>query len=239
MRAFDTALPIVPTKNRLEGGPGVSLYLGPAGTDDPDAIEYRRPRQINHGHHVLCVGDEWEMGGTNLLHDAIVSQADCADEEVLTTLPAAYTSATFWAQIRTHESGVENPSIYRPQRITVDGSQDGSDTIDGTVIVARLVKLDGGGLRVEFDWFASVTGVQPTSWILRRTAGPTSPSDATATLRGSIEQSITIESLQDAGAYTFALIATDDTIEQTVATINYTADASGPTAPTGLSVVAK
>jgi len=211
---------------RHDNALGAGLYLSAAGVDDATKIRYRNGRPL--AGHVLCSGVDWNPGSV-FLHDACVAIVASPTTEITHTLPAAYHNATCWAQVRTHSNGVENETLFRPQRITLDVSGDGSNTIDGSALVTATEKRDGGGLRVRFIYFAADTGLTPATFTLSRTAGPTTPDDVTATyLAGTLEYTIDVAGLQDAGAYTFALKASNGATEKTLETINFTADAAGP-----------
>ena len=237
MRLFGRRQNIIGLRNRFTGGPGVSLYLGPPGVDDASRITYRRRRFLNRQHFVGL--DAWTGGGEFFLHDSIVAQVTCPTEEITYTLPAEYTSTTFWAQLRTFEGGLENPSIYGAQRISVDSDQEQSNTIDGSAFVTAIQKRDAGGLRVRFEWLPAITGIQPTQFTLTRTAGPTSPADVTVAVSSvPTAYQIDVASLTDAGAYTFNLVAENGAVTKTLAVVNFTADAAGPSSVTGLSAAA-
>lgn len=235
MRLFNSNTPVVPVRNRLEGGYGVALYLGPPGVDDPARINYRETRLLNASPFVV-INDDWSPGGDYFIRETAVAIVKSPTTAISVVLDAAYTSVTFWCQIRTHQDSIENETIWRPFRVTVDGSQTGSNTIDGTGLITGTVKLDGGGLRVQFLYLPATTGVQPTSFVLTRTSGPTSPADGTATYTPfKLDYTIDIPSLQDAGAYTFDLQATDGSAVATLGTVAFTADATGPAAVQSLT----
>jgi hypothetical protein len=238
VRFFQQHQKLLPLRNRFEGGPGVSLYLGPAGTDDATQIQYRNRRLFN-GQVWFPLSTGWNGGQEFFLHDSIIAQVTCPTEEITYSLPVAYTDTTFWLQLRTFAGGLENPSIYAQQRITVDSDQEQADSIDGSAFVTAIQKRDAGGLRVRFEWIPAITGIQPTQFTLSRTAGPTSPSDVSVTASGLfLYYEIDMASLQDAGAYTFALKAVNGAITKTLSTISFTADASGPAAVTSLAAEA-
>lgn len=225
---------VIGANNRHDNALGVSLYLGPAGVDDARQIRYRNYRPI--GGHVLPSGNSWDPAVT-FLHDAAVTIVVSPTAEITYSLPAEYHGTTFWAQLRTHSAGIENETVYRPQRITVDGSGDVSSTIDGSALILAQEKRDGGGLRLRFLYLPAVTGVAPETFTLSRTAGPTTPADGTATYQASVlEYSIDLSSLQDGGSYTFALKASAGAVESTLATVEFTADGSGPGAVQNLAV---
>lgn len=229
MRLFKRGMKIIPLRNRFEGGPGVSLYIGPPGVDDPEQIVFRKRRLLNGLSWFPLLS--WTGGGEFFLHDSIVAQVTCPTEEITYSLPATYDDVTFWVQVRTFEGGLENQSIYRSQRVTVDADQNGSSTIDGTAIITGVIKLDDGGLRVQWLWLPAVTGIQPTTFVIRQTSGPTVLSD----VETSVDTDIVINEadvvgLQDAGLYGFNLLAVTGASSRTLASVSFTADATGPTA---------
>lgn len=235
MRFFKRDQKVFPLRNRFEGGPGVSLYLGPAGVDDAEKIVFRKRRFLN-GQVWFPLTTNWNGGQEYFLHDSIVAQVDCPASEITYTLPASYDDVTFWLQLRTFESGLENQSIYRPQRVTVDGDQNGSSTIDGTAIITGVIKLDDGGMRLQWLWLPAVTGIQPTTFVIRQTSGPTVVSDVETTVDTDIVvNEADVSSLQDAGLYGFNLLAVNGATSQTLASVTFTADATGPTAAASVS----
>lgn len=226
---------IIGANNRHDNVLGAALYVSAAGVDDPTAIRYRHGRPLSG--HVIAAGVEWQPG-THFLHDACVAIIVSPTNEITYSLPAEYHGTTFWAQVRSHASGLENETLWRPQRITLDGGGDGgsASTIDGTAIVLAVEKRDGGGLRVRFRYLSAETGLTPDTFTLSRTAGPTSPSDVSTSYQiGARDYTLDVESLTDAGAYTFALKATSGAAESTLTTIDFTADASGPGAVQNLT----
>lgn len=231
----------VPVRNRHEGGPNVSAYVSDPGVDDPAQIRYRDIQLVDEGGAALSVipAGDWAPGGDYYIPQRGVGIVACATEQIAVALGAAYTNVTFWMQLRVSEDGIENDSVDAPQRITVDASQDASDTIDGTVFVTGVDRRDAGGLRVRFEWSPTLTGIQPTQFRLTRTAGPTTPADVSV-VRSTVFNYYTIDvsSLQDAGAYTFNLIAENGATAKTVATVNFTADATGPEAVGGFTTEA-
>ncbi|MEK9810819.1 MAG: hypothetical protein VW362_10250 [Candidatus Nanopelagicales bacterium] len=167
---------------------------------------------------------------------AAVAVVKSPTTQISVALDATYTSVTFWCQIRTHQDSIENETIWRPIRVSVDGSQDDSKSIDGAAIVTATEKLDGGGLRLRFLYLPATTGTQPTSFVLTPTSGPTTPADATITyVTGQLDYSTDITGLTDAGAYTWNLNATDGTVTTTLTTVSFTADGSGPGAVQNLT----
>lgn len=224
---------VIGANSRHDNSLGVSLYVSAAGVDDQQQIQYRNFRPMCG--HVLPSGASWDPA-VNFLHDAAVSIAVSPTNEISYALPAAYNGTTFWAQVRTHSNGVENETLFRPQRITVDGSGNGSGTIDGAALILDTQKRDAGGMRVRFIYLPATTGLAPVTFTISRTAGPTSPADvSTSYIDGALEYSIDVDSLQDAGAYTFELKATNGAAEKVLATVNFTADASGPGIVQGLA----
>jgi len=229
MRPFAANVPIVPAKNGFEGSLGVAMYVGAAGVDDPKQIEYRRIRTFGSGVGWFVVSGDWAPGTNAFLGDVVVSRVTSPTETITYSLPAAYSGQTFWVQLRTYKDGIEHQTLWRPQRVTVDATPDSSDTIDGTGRITAIQKRDAGGLRVEFEYYAALTGIQPTEFELSRTAGPTSPTAVTVSyVAGTLQYTLDVASLQDAGAYTFALKAKNGSTEKSLGSISFTADATGP-----------
>lgn len=229
----------VPVRNRHDdAGPNVSMYVSEPGVDDPTQIRYRDVQLINEGQGSLAylpIGD-WDPGGDYFIPERGVGIVACTAEQIVVSLGAAYTSVTFWAQLRVSSNGIENDTVYRPERITVDVSQDSSDTIDGVVHIIGVDKRDAGGLRVRFVWIPAISGIQPTQFRLTPTGGPTTPADVSV-VRSDVFvfYELELSSLTDTGAYTFDLIAENGAVTLTADAISFTADAAGPAAVDSLT----
>lgn len=235
MRVFNQRTPVVPVRNRLEGGYGVALYLGPPGVDDPARITYRNIRCLGQ-HPFIPIGTVWDPGGDYFIRETAVAVVKSPTTQISVALDATYTSVTFWCQIRTHQDSIENETIWRQIRVSVDASQDGDETIDGTALIIATQKLDGGGLRLKWLYLPATTGLQPVSFALTPTSGPTTPDDATATYQnGRLDYSVDVTGLTDAGAYGWNLNAINGSVTTTLTTVTFTADGSGPGAVQNLT----
>ena len=145
----------------------------------------------------------------------------------------AWLGQTISVDVRTFKDDVENESTDF-QTIVLDGSGDETSTIDGTAELLDTDIRDGGVVRIRFTWTPGLTGLQPSTFTAIRTAGPTSPSNIVYTA-GTGRQVIEIETgtLSDASAYTYKIQAASGATTLDVLTgITFTADATGPTAPT-------
>lgn len=157
------------------------------------------------------------------------------------TLPAAFTpvsgtqEATF--DVRRYKDNVENES-YNNGTVTVaiDSAGAGDDQILGSATLIAVQIREGGDVRIQFRFNRSSSGIQPTVFKAVRTAGPTSPSDVSiSTDDDETDLEIDVPGLSDSSAYTYKITAENaaGTISKDVITgITFTADATGPTAPT-------
>jgi len=230
---------LVPTRcirsHRPFQGTGASLYIG-VGT--PGAIAYRNNRLWPIGGMFTALGGS-KIGGANTLKTARVASVADPTHAIPYTLPGTLASQTVFAQVRTYKDDCECETNFRPVRIELDGSLADATGIHGTATLLSQEKRDGGIVRLRFVYNASLTGIQPTLFRALRTAGPTSPADATVSYlpkSGPIE--IDTPALSDASAYTYTLRAENGATTQNLITgLSVQADATGPTAPTSGSAI--
>lgn len=212
-------------------GSGVSLYVT-AGS----SIRYRNLRLI---HGSILRGTEFDCGAASVLKTARKTFTASPVSSIATTIAV---SATYEVDIRTFRDNVENESDnYRTRSITVDGSGDDTSTIQGTATLLDYEKRDGGIVRIRFRWEPAADGVQPDTFTAIRTAGPTSPANASVTVDAGVRLLVTIDTpvLSDASAYTYKIQASLSAVTADVLTgISLTADATGPAAPSGLTAEA-
>ena len=193
MRPFH-GIPIVPATNGLEGGLGVAMYLGAPGVDDQAQIEFRRVRTMTNNWFV--VGDAWTPGTAPFLGDVVAALVKSPTTQIALALDASYNETVFWVQLRTHQDGLENDTIWRPQRVSMDASGDLVPLLGGTGRITRCQKLDGGGVSVEFEFYPA-PGAVPETFELSVVSGPTSPAAVSvAYLAGVNRYSATMSSLQ-------------------------------------------
>lgn len=212
-------------------GAGVSLYVT-AGS----SVQYRNLRLI---HGSILRGTEFDCGGTSVLKTARKTFAASPVTEITATIDP---SDTYEVDIRTYRDNVENESDnYRTRSVTVDGSGDDTSTIQGTATLLDYEKRDGGIVRIRFQWEPAADGVQPDTFTAIRTAGPTSPANASVTVDAGIRLLVEIDTpvLSDASAYTYKIQASLSAVTADVLTgISVTADATGPAAPSGVTAEA-
>lgn len=221
-------------------GEGVSLYATVG-----RLVQYRNYRVLPSGRRRR---NGWikGSGGNHDIANSVTKTArvdNAADPgtSIAWALPASFIpgagtqEATF--DVRRYNSHVENET-YNSGTVTVpiDSSGDGNDQILGTPTLIGVQVRDGGNVRIRFRYEPSLNGIQPTVFKAVRTAGPTSPSDVSLTVEeGETDIEIDVESLSDASAYTYKITAENSggTVTKDVLTgIVFTADATGPTAPT-------
>lgn len=233
MRPFSPDVPVCPVASRFDGAEGVALYIGPIGVDDPQQIAYRHHRPIASGDggvSFIALGD-WQPGTDLFLYDSVRELVKTPTDQIVDVLPAGYVSGVFWAQLRTHESGLELESGFGARRILLDVSGDGGMDLVGSISVSEIICLDAGGLRIKF-WFTSEPGLQPDEFVLTPTSGPTTPADVTVLSLGDGQYSADVIGLTDGGVYGFTIRAqtTGGADTKDMATLTATADGSGPTA---------
>lgn len=156
-------------------------------------------------------------------------------------LPAAFIpgagtqNASF--DVRRYKDHVENESYnFGTITVPIDSAGDGDNQILGSGELISVQIRDDGDVRIRFRYRPAASGIQPTVFKAVRTAGPTSPADVSITaFEDETDLEIEVPSLSDASAYTYKITAENEagTITLDVITgIQFTADATGPTAPT-------
>lgn len=214
-------------------GSGASLYLG---VGSADAISYRNLRAWPVG-GTFTAGAGSKIGGTNTQKTARVASVSSPTTTITYAIPSTYWGQTVYLQVRTFASDCENETILNPQAVTLDGSGNSVNAILGTALLLAQTKLDGGQVRLRFRYVPAVSGIQPTQFRAHRTAGPTSPADATVSYSGYQQiYEIDTPALSDASPYTYTISAENGATTSNLLTgISVQADATGPTAPTLLS----
>lgn len=206
-------------------GDGYSLYATIGNT-----VQYRNKR-------LLCgnpLGSaELDFGATSVLKTA---RRTTIAPDGTWTIPAGFNSQTVTFDIRRYKDDVENETYnYRTVTLDVDSGGDGQTAIYGTGSLVGTEIKAGGIVVLRMRYYRADNGVQPNLYRLTRTAGPTAPADVT------VSQTITSPSdvitfttgaLSDSSAYTFKIVAENDsTTKDLITGISVTADATGPTAP--------
>ena len=234
-------------------GDGTSLYAT-VGTE----VQYRqlrvlmRPRRFARRRRRGTL-----IKGTAGVHDiansvpktARIDSIDDPAEQFTTALPSALIPSSGTHEVtfdvRRHADHVEcETSNSRVVTVTADNSGDGASAILGGATLLEEQVRAGGVVRVRFLWRPSVDGVQPDTFTLTRTAGPTSPSDVVQAHGGGTSP-VTVEvdtaALSDASAYTFSVVAGDSVTGATASVlvgIVVAADAAGPGPATNGGAVA-
>lgn len=231
-------------RNRFLGARGVGVYLSPIGGGQADIV-YRNQRLYRQASRGTAIGvpvvfsGDYTPAADELLNDATRDTDKLVDGETTGefdfTLPAGYEAegADFWIDLRTHEAGLENQSLYRPRHIIV-GDGEESDAVLGSASLIRVQKLDGGDARIDFEYIASLSGAQPESFTLRKLTGTGTIADVSVTfVSGQRDYSGTITGMTSGVTYTFRLFGVVGVVEtQLIATITVIADGDGPAALT-------
>lgn len=206
-------------------GDGYSLYATIGST-----VQYRNKR-------LLCGNPlgtaELDFGATSVLKTARQGTIEAGGTW---TIPAAYQSQTVTFDVRRYKDDVENATYnYRTATVAIDGSGDLTTAINGTGSLIKTEILAGGIVKIFFRYYRADNGVQPNLYRLTRTAGPTAPADVTVSrtiVTPSDVITFTTGALSDSSAYTFKIVAENDsTTKDLITGIAVTADATGPTAP--------
>lgn len=231
----------VTTDSPILGGRGVATYLSPVGGEEADIVfRNHRPyppsqRGTSLSPPIVFAGT-YSPANTHLLLDAIVDVDKIADGETEGTasvaLPDGYETegAAYWIQVRTHEAGIENTTLYRPRRIIVGQT----DAILGEANLVRVIKLDGGDAQIDFEYLATFSGSQPDSFLIRKVSGAGTIADVEIIYQPDRQDFSGIVTGMTTGVtYVFRLFGVANVVEtELIATITVVADADGPDAVT-------
>lgn len=232
MRVWSKRPPLLP--HRPFQGQGVSVYVG-----DELPLVYRRQHLLN-GQVFLRQGTTFPVGSSSVAKSNRVTSAVGTelDELAPTVDVSAYASGDVYVDVRHYRDDVEC-EVSHPVKLTLNGGGTGTNTIDGFASSLGYTPRSGGVVRFGFRWLAASRGVQPETFQLVRTAGPSSPSNVSITSRGSDTYEIDSSALLDSATYTFQIRAVNTTLSvtRTLLTISgVQADASGPPAVNNLIV---
>lgn len=221
---------------------GVSLYAASG-----SSVQYRRPlflrgcslgkKQTGGGLLALPTGSRLrseEDLDVPLARTLRVASAASPAAELDYTVPAAWYPGNVALSLRTYQDGIENEDLT-VKVVTLNASGEIDASLEGTAVLLGTQQRDGGVVRIRFSW-VNTGSLTPTSIKLIRTAGPTSPADQTYAYVGDGTYEIDTTALSDASAYTFKIqmvVASPSTTADVLTGISVTADATGPTAPTG------
>lgn len=206
-------------------GDGYSLYATIGNT-----VQYRNKR-------LLCgnpLGSaELDFGATSVLKTA---RRDTVEPGDTWSIPSAFNTETVTFDVRRYKDDVENETYnYRTVTLDIDGSGDGQADIYGTGTLVATEIQAGGIVVLRMRYYRADNGIQPNLFRLTRTAGPTAPADVTVSQTVVTPSDIitfTTGALSDSSAYTFKIVAENDsTTKDLITGISVTADATGPTAP--------
>ena len=231
MRIYDPSMNYVYHHRPFAGGLGAALYVG---IGSPTAIRYRRSKILN-GCDFLCWGSEIDFGAAFVQKTMYVETIKSPTAQFSYTIPAAYYGQEIYFQVRTHEGDIENESIYRPQALQTDGSGNGVNEFRGSGRFLRVEKRDGGTLRFRFVYDTVRDGLQPSQFVIIKTAGPGSVDSVAVTHTGKRTYELDVPNLADATDYTFQLMAENGAITAVLDTTTATADSAGPPAVSSLT----
>lgn len=215
------------------GTGGASLYVSTntAGSTPP-AINFRRFRLIRPGQHILALG--------NVTTGNKTSRVDTVTSPTAEFTYSLANSTAYRFQVRTWQDDKEAPVVAFERLFDTDGSAEPVEGIRGNGYLLTATRCSGGGGRFDFIWNNVLeNGVQPTEFALIRQSGPTSPSEVTTSFRTGVRRyRLEVDSLTDAGAYVFHIVARNGSTTQNLDNasgsgdpdISFTADGSGPSA---------
>lgn len=148
-------------------------------------------------------------------------------------------------QVRTWRDDQENPHLELERVFDTDGSTEIADKIRGAGYLLTVSACQAGGAQFDFVWRNTLEdGLQPTEFALQVQSGPTSPAEVTTPFSARTRRyRLDVAGLTDAGAYVFHIVARngsttqelDNAVDSGDPDIAITADASGPSAVTGLT----
>lgn len=204
-------------------GDGYSLYATIG-----SSVQYRNKRLLCNGQ----IGSvELAYGATNVLKTARKQEIAAGGSY---TLPSAFNSQTATFDIRHFKDDVENESTnYNTATVDIDGSGNTISKIYGTGTHIRTDARAGGVCKIYVRYKAAKNGIQPKLFRLTRTAGPSAPADVTVSkvVNGQDVIEFITSALSDASAYTFKVVAENDSTTLDIITgLSVTAAATGPAA---------
>jgi hypothetical protein len=205
-------------------GTGESIYVNTGTT-----VKHRRIRVSNR----KAIRTDASLPTRLTLRNKKVTSGTSTTVNIASLVPGSGTQQIA-VDVRPYASNIELITDQNGIRvITINSSGDGTDTIQGTATIISKTKYAGGIVRVKFRYTPSAQGVQPISFRLTRTAGPSSPTSTSVFyVSGQGLYEISTNILLDSSAYTFKLEGVRNSITKDLVTgISITADATAPSAP--------
>lgn len=152
---------------------------------------------------------------------------------------SAYVSSEITIDVRHYKDDVQAETVH-PRKVTLDGSGNSDSVIRGSYALISAEVRSGGVVRVRFNYVQAANGIQPETFKISRTSGPTSPADISVDYAGTGVYEIDTLSLSDASPYTYNIIAVNTTlgVNRTLGPVTFTADATGPVAANSVIVEA-
>lgn len=211
-------------------GQGVSLYAN-TGTE----VVYRRPALFglpllgaDEGSRLRSAEDVDVPLPKTTRVAFVAAPAETLDYE----FPPEWAEQQVSINIRTFRDGIENEDIAA-ETFVLDADSELASQLSGTATLLSVELRDAGVVRIRWSW-VNTGDIEPESFTLIRTAGPTTPADAEFAATGDGVYEFDTDELSDAGAYTFKIQAAGGVVTADILTgITFTPDATGPDAPTG------
>ena len=227
MRCVGKEIPWITTHNPFNGGAGQALYVSPAGISDPKQINYRNSRVLPVGPASVC--DEFPAIGDGPLgldaHVALIKTPD----PLTWNLPDEYADTSFALNVRPHADGLELDTISGAQIVNVADGEDVGELL-GSVQVLQISKLDGGGVRMWFRYYAPPESPPPDSFEIRDTAEPATIATVSVAAQTDHNYYVELAGLADATDYAFAIVGLIGVAETSLTTFAVTGDDAGPDA---------
>ena len=220
-------------------GRGAALYVG-VGPEDgsdpgPDSVVFRKLRILPR---------KWIRGsgfsiGDGCVKTALIATTSDPTAALTYSVPEAWHGRIVYVQVRTWWNCCEN--IHNTDPLRLDFTDDGEldQVIHGTGTIIAADKRDGGIYRIRAAYYQGLGGTEPTTILIRQTAGPGSLADVeTDYIAGKRVYDLDTAELTDGEEYTFAFLAAAGAVELILDSITFTADNAGPPSPTGLALTA-
>lgn len=217
-------------------GEGVSLYA-----QQGTSIQYRTPCVFNG---LILPSGSGKLRQNPIPRTTRVAFVSSPAVAIDYEFPPEWSGSQVAVNVRTFADGIENDDFEGLQVIRLNGDGDLVNEILGTATLLQAEKRDGGKCLLRFRYDPSVEGIQPATFVATKTAGPGTVADVSTSYlsaswggtSGRVYELVT-PALTDGEDYTFKIQAVNGPVSQDLITgITFTADSSGPPAPSNLSI---
>ncbi len=220
-------------------GDGISVYASVG-----ESVQYRKMRLTGCRRRSGRSGRSRQLwmkgqGGNHDIANGVTKTARIGTgsaSPLVVDIPAEFASQELTLDLRRYKDNVENESTnFRTVALELDSNRDLVGTVAGSAELLDTEIRAGGNVAIRFRFKPDISGTQPDTFSAVRTAGPTSPSDVTVNYDAAQRiYEIIVPGLSDASAYTYKVTAdtSGGLTTDLLAGITFTADATGPPAPT-------